>query len=229
MRITKAAVLATAIVISASPAIAMAAPKNYCADLKGVDTGQACQIQLSDPAYNVKISFPSSYPDTKSIADYISQTRDGFLNVAKSSTPRDVPYELDITSTTYESAVPPRGSQAVVLQTYQNSGGPHPEISYKSFDWDQAYRKAITFDTLWRANANPLPIVYPIVQADVQKQLGQPVPIPSSAGLDPANYQNFAITNDGVIFFFSQGTLLPEAAGAVQVLVPRAAIDSMLA
>jgi len=229
MRITKAAVLATAIVISASPAIAMAAPKNYCADLKGVDTGQACQIQLSDPAYSVKISFPSSYPDTKSIADYISQTRDGFLNVAKSSTPRDVPYELDITSTTYESAVPPRGSQAVVLQTYQNSGGPHPEISYKSFDWDQAYRKAITFDALWRTNANPLPIVYPIVQAELQKQTGQQVVIPPSAGLDPANYQNFAITNDGVIFFFSQGTLLPEAAGATQVLVPRAAIDPMLA
>ena len=229
MRITKAAVLATAIVISASPAIAMAAPKNYCADLKGVNTGQACQIQLTDPAYSVNISFPSGYPDPKSIADYISQARDGFLNVAKSSTPRDVPYELDITSTTYESAVPPRGSQAVVLQTYQNSGGPHPEISYKSFDWDQAYRKAITFDALWRTNANPLPIVYPIVQAELQKQTGQQVVIPPSAGLDPANYQNFAITNDGVIFFFSQGTLLPEAAGATQVLVPRAAIDPMLA
>ena len=138
MRITKAAVLATAIVISASPAIAMAAPKNYCADLKGVDTGQACQIQLSDPAYNVKISFPSSYPDTKSVADYISQTRDAFLNVAKSSAPHDLPYALDITSMSYGSSVPPRGSQAVVLQTYQNSGGPHQEISYKSFDWDKA-------------------------------------------------------------------------------------------
>jgi hypothetical protein len=47
--------------------------------------------------------------------------------------------------------------------------------------------------------------------------------------LDPANYQNFAITNDGVIFFFSQGTLLPEAAGATQVLVPRSVIDPLLA
>ena len=229
MRIIKAAVLATAIVVSTGPAIAMAAPKNYCADLKGVNNGQTCQIQLDNPAYNVKISFPSSYPDTKSIADYISQTRDAFLNVAKSSTPRDLPYALDITSTSYGSSIPPRGSEAVVLRTYQNSGGPHPEISYKSFDWDQAYRKAITYDTLWKADANPLPIVYPIVQADVQKQLGQPVTIPPSAGLDPANYQNFAITNDGVIFFFSQGTLLPEAAGAAQVLVPRAAIDPMLA
>jgi hypothetical protein len=43
------------------------------------------------------------------------------------------------------------------------------------------------------------------------------------------NYQDFAVTNDGVIFFFSQGELLPEAAGATQVLVPRSAIDPMLA
>ena len=229
MRIIKAALLATAIVVSAGPAIATAAPKNYCADLKGVSTGQNCQITLDDPAYNVSISFPSSYPDAKSIADYVSQTRDTFLNVAKASTPRDLPYALDITATTYGSAVPPRGSEAVVLQTYQNTGGPHPETSYKAFDWDQTYRKAITYDTLWQADANPLPIILPIVQADVQKQLGQQLVIPPSAGLDPANYQNFAITNDGVIFFFSQGTLLPEPAGAIQVLVPRAAIDPMLA
>ena len=149
--------------------------------------------------------------------------------MAKSSTPRDQPYALDITSTTYGSSIPPRGTEAVVLKTYQNSGGAHPEISYKSFNWDQAYRKAITFDTLWQPDADPLPVVDPIVQADVQKQLGEPLTIVPSAGLDPANYQNFAITNDGVIFFFSQGTLLPEAAGAVQVLVPRAAIDPMLA
>ena len=229
MRTLTAALLASAIVVSASPAMAAAAPKNYCADLKGVNTGQTCQIQLDDPAYSVSISFPSSYPDTKPIAEYISQTRDGFLNVAKSSTPRDVHYELDITSTTYESAIPPRGSQAVVLQTYENIGGAHPETFFKSFNWDQTYRKPITYDTLWQAEANPLPVIYPIVQAELHKQTGQQVVIPASAGLDPANYQNFAITNDGVIFFFSQGTLLPEAAGTTQVLVPRAAIDPMLA
>ena len=51
----------------------------------------------------------------------------------------------------------------------------------------------------------------------------------NNAGYDPQNYQEFAITNDGVMFFFSQGVLLPEAAGATQVLVPRSAIDPMLA
>jgi hypothetical protein len=52
--------------------------------------------------------------------------------------------------------------------------------------------------------------------------------IAPTAAYDPMNYQDFAVTNDGVIFF-SQGQLLPEAADATQVLVPRAAIDPTLA
>jgi hypothetical protein len=239
MRIVKVAVLVAAVVLFGSSGVAAAAPpKNYCADLKGVDTGQACQIQVSDPTYNVNISFPTDYPDQKSVTDYITQTRDGFLNVAKSSAPRDTPYELDITSTNYASAIPPRGTQAVVFKIFQNIGGAHPQTLFKAFNWDQTYRKPIIYavapddnknQPLWQPTADPLKTVFPIVQSELQKQTGQPVAIAPSAGYDPTNYQDFAITNDGVIFFFSQGQLLPEAAGATQVLVPRSAIDPMLA
>jgi Protein of unknown function (DUF3298) len=56
-----------------------------------------------------------------------------------------------------------------------------------------------------------------------------PLAIAPTALYNPQNYQEFALVNDGVIFFFSQGQLLPEAAGATQVLVPRSAIDPMIA
>jgi len=235
MRILKVAVLVTAAVVFSSSGVAAAAPKNYCADVKGINTGQACQIQLSDPAYTVNISFPTDYPDQKSLADYVTQTSDAFLNVAKASTPRDVPYELDITASEYASAIPPRGTQAAVLKVYQNVGNAHPQTSYKAFNWDQSYRKPIAYSPaddkttpLWRVD-DPLKTVFPIVQSELQKQTGQPVSIAPTAGYDAVNYQNFAVTNDGVVFFFSQGQLLPEAAGATQVLVPRSAIDPMLA
>jgi hypothetical protein len=55
------------------------------------------------------------------------------------------------------------------------------------------------------------------------------LPISSTALYNPANYQNFAVVNDGVIFFFDQGVLLPDSFGALQVLVPRSAIDPMIA
>ncbi len=262
MRIFGVAVIVAAAIFGSS-GVAAAAPKDYCADLKGGNTGRTCEIQLSDPAYSVNISIPLDYPDQKSVADYIAQTRDGFLNVAKSGAPRDTPYELDITPTEYTSAIPPRGTQALVFKVYQNVGGAHPQTMYKAFNWDQSYRKPIVYDPagddkktpLWRVD-DPLKTVAPIVQAELQKQMappapvappvqpgqpGQPVTTPppaptappvaiaSAALYNPTNYQDFAVTNDGVIFFFSQGQLLPESAGATQVLVPRSAIDPMLA
>ena len=267
MRIFNVAVLAATVAIFGSSGVAAAAPKDYCADLKGGNTGRTCEIQLADAGYNVNISIPLDYPDQKSVADYIAQTRDGFLNVAKSGAARDTPYELDITPTNYGSAVPPRGTQAVVFKVYENVGAAHPQTMYKAFNWDQTYRKAIVYTAapddknntpLWRVD-DPLKVVAPIVQAELQKQLAPPVPVapPAQPGQPPAttpteppapttqappplaiapaalynpnNYQNFAVVNDGVIFFFDQGTLLPEAAGALQVLVPRSAIDPMIA
>ncbi|MGY4709220.1 esterase [Mycolicibacterium sp. CBM1] len=225
----KVAALVAAAVLAGCPGIAAAAPKNYCVDLKGVDSGQTCQITVSDPAYQVSIAFPSDYPDLTPVAAYVGQTRDGFLNVAESSSRRDMPYELDITASSYDSAVPPRSTQSLVLQTYEDIGGAHPQTQYKAFNWDQTNRKAITYDSLWQPGTDPLKAVFPIVLAELQKQTGQDVAIDPTAGLDPANYQDFAITDDGVIFYFSQGELLPEAAGATQVLVPRSAIAPLLA
>ena len=67
MRMFNLAVPVTALVLFGSSGVAAAAPKDYCADLKGVNTGTACQIQLSDVGYNVDISFPTGYPDQKSV------------------------------------------------------------------------------------------------------------------------------------------------------------------
>jgi hypothetical protein len=270
VRIFNVAVLVAGVAIFGSTGVASAAPKDYCADLKGGNTGTTCEIQMSDPGYTVNISIPLEYPDQKSVADYISQTRDGFLNVAKSGAPRDTPYELSMTTQKYGSAIPPRGTEALVFKVYQNVGGAHPQTMWKAFNWDQTYRKAIIWTAapddklntpLWRVD-DPLKVVAPIVQAELQKQLapppppaappttpGQtptptttttststtppppppPLPIAPAALYNPNNYQNFAVVNDGVIFFFDQGALLPDSYGALQVLVPRSAIDPMIA
>jgi hypothetical protein len=208
--------------------VAAAAPPT-CAELSGVMNGpQTCQIQANDPGYTLNIGYPTDYPDQVAIVDYVKQTRDGFLNVAKMPDGRDMPYELDTTMTEYNSSAPSRGTQSVVFKTYQGVGGAHPTTYYKSFNWDQALRKPITIDTLFREGTQPFPLILPVVQSELEKQLGQPANISPSAGLDPQSYENFALTNDAIIFFFSQGVLLPEAAGAVQVSVPRGPIDSMI-
>lgn len=266
MRSFSVALSAAVATVVFSSGVAVAAPDDTCKDLKGISIGSTCEIQVSDPGYSVDISFPLDYPDLKSVAAYISQTRDAFLNVAKSGAPRDAPYELTITPTEYLSQVPPRGTQGVVFTVYQDAGADGPRTTFKSFNWDQAYRKAIIYTAapddrqntpLWRVD-DPLTTVAPLVAADLQQQLAPPppvaepeetdtaepstttttptttttaapLPIAQAALYDPANYQNFAVVNDGVIFFFDQGVLLPESAGALQALAPRAEISPMLA
>lgn len=215
-------------VAASAPPAPPATPK--CADLGGVvDADHLCQIQATDPGYSMNISYPVDYPDAQPVFDYVKQTRDGFLNVAKTPDFRMMPYELDTTETEFTSGVPPKGTQSVVFKSYQGVGGAHPSTFYKSFNWDSGLRKPITIDTLFRQGTAPFPIILPLVQAEVDKQLGQPVTISPGDGLDPTKYQNFAITNDSLIFFFSQGDVLPEAAGALQIAIPRGPVDAMIA
>ncbi len=255
MRSFSVAVVATVAATFGGVAVAAAAPKDYCAELHGGNTGRTCEIQVSDPGYAVDISMPLNYPDQKAVAEYIAATRDAFLNSAKSGAPHSTPYELRIKPTEYSSSIPPRGTQTVVFTVNQNLGGAQPQTTYKAFNWDQTYRKAITYSAapddkehapLWQVD-DPLKTVAPIVQTELQQQLappptepGQsttatsttaptPLPFAQAALYDPANYQNFAVANDGVIFFFDQGVLLPASAGGLHVLVPRSAIDPMIA
>lgn len=265
MRSFCVAVLVGVATVLGSSGVATAAPKDYCADLKGVSTGTTCQIQVTDPAYSVDISFPVDYPDPQPMVDFIAQTRDSFLNAAKSGAPRDMPSTLSIVPTEYTSAVPPRGTRAAVLTVTQNVGATTPQTTYKSFNWDQSYRKAIIWSAapddkantpLWRVD-DPLTTLAPIVQAGLQQQLAPPPPVapptpPAEAGqpvaatptttppppplpfatpalYNPANYQSFAVVNDGITFFFDQGVLLPASYGPLQVLAPRSQIDPMIA
>lgn len=255
MRSFSVSVVVTVAAMVGCPGVAVAAPKDYCAELQGGNAGRTCEIQLSDPGYKVDISIPLNYPDQKSVAEYVAQTRDAFLNSAKSGAPRSTPYELSIKPTEYTSSIPPRGTQAVVFTVNKSLGGAQPQTTYKAFNWDQTYRKAITYAAapddkehtpLWQVD-DPLKTVAPIVQADLQQQLAPPpaqpeqsttttsttapppLPFAQAALYDPTNYQNFAVVNDGVIFFFDQGVVLPASAGALHVLVPRSAIDPMIA
>jgi len=224
-----AVIAAVSAVGSPTAPTADAAPST-CASLSGVvDASQHCQIRRTDPGYSLDISFPVDYPDQQAILDYVTQTRDGFVNVAKTPTPQVNPYELDTTATKFSASTPQRSSQSIVFKTFQDVGGAHPQTFYKSFTWDQHARKPVTIENLFSPGTQPFAVIAPIVQGELSKQSGLPVIIPPGVGLDPNTYRNFAITDDALIFFFDQGVVLPESAGALQVSVPRAPIESMLA
>ncbi len=200
-----------------------------CAELGGaIEAGQLCHVHTADPAYKLDLRFPVDYPDQQALTDYLVQNRDGFITVARSPVPNDRRYEMDATSEQQRSGQPPNGTRSVVLKIFQDLGGPQASTWYKAFNYDLGQHRAITLDTLFAANSKPLEAIYPIVQRELERQTGVPaILISAGAGLDPSHYQNFAITDGDVIFYFAPGELLPLSAGATSVRVPRTAIPPL--
>ena len=174
-----ALVLAGAIA-AATPAAG--APQS-CAELGGVvQAGGACRVQANEPAYLMNITFPLDYPDEQAILDYISQTRDGFVNVASSPDPRNHPFELDVDSESLASA----RTRSVVLTLFQDAGGAHPTSWFKSFTFDTVRGTPVTFDTLFAPDADPLQAVFPIVQRELESKTGLAGSISPGDGMDPS-------------------------------------------
>lgn len=223
-------VAATAVMLSGAglvgPAVATAAP--LCAEFGGgVVADQMCEVHISDPQYVLDMTFPVDYPDEMALTDYLAQTRDGFVNVAEMPGNWNRPYALDVKSTRFSTGRPSTGTRSVALEVYQNVGGAHPSTWYKTFNYNDATKAPITFSTLFPGGADAVEAIYPIVMRTLSQQVGQPSIVPVVDGLDPTHYQNFVLTDDAVIFYFGQGELLPEAAGALQASVPRSALPPL--
>jgi hypothetical protein len=230
MRIFNAAAALAAGVLLLSPDAAVAWAQNPCADLGGTLDGTKCTLHATNPTYTMDAEFPVDYADQQVLTDYITQTRDGFVNVSQMPGSTSQPYQLDIDSEQNHSGQPPHGTQSVALKIFQDVGGAHPLTWYKAFNYNLDARKPITFDTLFNAGTKPLDAIYPIVKRELERQTGLNGPmVLAGDGLDPSHYQNFAITDTELIFYFAQGEMLPQSAGANTARVPKDAVASMLA
>jgi hypothetical protein len=230
MRFVKLAAALAACAVMGALGTPVAVAQSACADLGGeVNAEGTCRVHVQNRTYTLTMTFPDDYPDQQALVAYLTQARDGFVNVAENPDARNLPYELDARGTGYRSGPPNGGTRSVVFTMWENVGGVRPQSYYQAFNWNVAKRAPITFDTLFKPGAQPMPVLYREVNRYLEHQLGTMNPVSEAAGLDPANYQHFALTDDELIFFFSPGQLLPPSAGPVQASVPRSAVASMLA
>lgn len=220
-RLILATLLATGALVGLPGGPVVADPS--CAGLGGTVEAAVCHVHDSTASYLLDMAFPVDYPDQQALTDYLTQNRDGFMNVVKSSGPRDMPYQMAVTSEEQRS----QSTRSVVLKVFEDLGGPRPSNSYKSFNYDLDRGRPITFDTLFAPGSKPLDAIYPLVQRDVGRQNGLGAAILPGIGLDPSRYQNFAITDTDVIFYFAPGELLPPPTGAIESRVPRNAIPPL--
>jgi hypothetical protein len=201
--------------------------QSACADLDGtVDPNAICHAHSATSTYTIDISFPLDYPQMSPVSAFLKQNRDAFIDWVADIGPRggrNRPYMYAVTAKTYRSGSPDSGTQSLVLKIDNDTGlahEGHPNTIFRAFTFDLAKRAPITFDTLFKPGAKPLDVLNPIVQRQLHAQ---------SADLDEESYQNFAITDDAVIFFFGQDQVVHDNAGPHKVTVPRSQLASLLA
>jgi hypothetical protein len=114
----------------------------------------------------------------------------------------------------------------MVFEEYVESGGAHPETYYESLNYDLGRGGPITFDTLFKPGTNALEVLDPIVQRELASRVGGEA---DDNPVGATTYQNFAITDDAVIFFSGQGMWIVEAAGPQEVPMPRSDLAAVLA
>jgi hypothetical protein len=210
------------------PAIAASA-QSACADLGGTDDArQICHAHTAGPGYVVTFTFPVDYPDQQALTTYLTQRREDFIGFAAETPPRNHPYELDARANAYRSGTSTSGTKSLVFEQYSDSGGAHPVTSYEAFNYDLGKGAAITFDTLFKPDTQPVEVLDPIVRREWENLSDDYGPVGDNT-LGAKVYQNFALTDDAVIFFIGQGMWLPEVAGPQQVSVPRTELASVLA
>lgn len=212
---------------SAAPTAA-AAESSACTELEGtVGAANLCTVHTETPDYTIDMSFPVDYPDQDAVAEVLTDQRDEFIDLVEDQPARDVPKALDIKSQTYRSGTPTAGTESLVFEEYINFGGAHPVTNYDALNFDLGKKAPITFDALFKPDADPVAMLDRLVAADLEKQLPS-VTVgdnPIGAGM----YKNFALTDDAVLFFLSQGQWTISAAGPRTVSIPRAELGSILA
>jgi hypothetical protein len=222
-----AASTSAAATTSAAPTTTDAA-SSACTRLEGT-VGEAgrCTVHTETPNYTIDMSFPVDYPDQGAVGQVLTTQRDEFIALVEEPPVRDVPKALDITSQTYRSGTPSSGTESLVFEEYVNFGGAHPVTNYDALNFDLGKKAPITFDTLFNPGADPVAVLDPLVAAELTKQLPG-----ATVGDNPVGaqmYKNFALTDDAVLFFISQGQWTISAAGAQTVSIPRTELASILA
>jgi hypothetical protein len=170
-----------------------------------VSPDQTCYIRHAGVGYSAYLSFPVGYPDQQALADYLIPVHEDFVEFARSQPEHDWPYTLTATSTQYQSG---------------GGSGTRSDLDAQA---------PITLDTLFRPGIKPLDVVYPAVRRELEKRWHSDE-LASMLGLvDDATFDDFALTDDAVIFFIGQGQLLGHPEGPVAVSVPRTELASSLA
>jgi hypothetical protein len=221
---------------------AVAGARSGCLDLGGnIQSGNRCRVYASTSNYLIDMRYATDYVDQQAVTGFLAQERDRVVNMAQAPGAKFLPYALFLTSDYYGSGQnlsttraglgygrPPHGTQTIALKAFYDAEGFFHGAKYKCFNYDLNQNRPVTLDTLFAPGTKPIDAIYTAVATDLARQQSpRHFKLEPGIGHDPAHYQNFAITDDSVIFFFGAGEFFPAESGDTTVPVPRSKLPPL--
>lgn len=158
------------------------------ADLGG--TENACHVETNPATCGLDIAHPLDYPDKQAVTDYVKGDRDDFSNFVKMLSPSDFPYGHTLHPHTYWSGTRESGTASVVFEVYGDSDA-HPVAGFDALNYDNGTHTPITFGTLFKPGSDPVAVLDPIVQREMDKKWDHdciPTPRPKSMARNGSRY-----------------------------------------
>ena len=211
---------------------AVAGARSGCLDLGGnIQSGNRCRVYASTSNYLIDMRYATDYVDQQAVTGFLAAERDRVVNMAQAPSAKLLPYALFLTSDSYGSGQnlsttraglgygqPPHGTQTIALKAF--------------YDVEGFFRESLKFGAdnkiLEAMEQLPLYAISTAVATDLARQQSpRHFKLEAGIGHDAAHYQNFAITDDSVIFFFDAGEFFPSESGDTTVPVPRSKLPPL--
>ena len=184
---------------------------------------------------DVDITYPNWVNDydfaRETVLNFLTQARDPFWEAATADLSTMFnPWMLQITPEDFTYSP---GVRSILFTIVDYMGGAHPNTYYTTFVFDLSLERQLTLDDLFTDTTAALAIVSPIVQQHVLDQLGSDYTdtqwLETGTGTNPANYQNFVFSEEGLLCVFPPYQLAAYAAGSFRVTIPYETLAGVLA
>jgi hypothetical protein len=196
------------------------------------ETTQECRVTAA-------VEIDIDYPMFVTQYGFAEQAVDEFLQIARA-------FVLEPLSGPYLWYSPGPFSLLVGYETFQFSpditslkfdiytytGGAHGMSSFQTYVFDLAGERILALDDLFLPGSDPLAAIAPLVQQDLQTQLGDMTDadwIMEGTAPDPVNYQFFVILPDSLVFYFPPYQVASYSAGPQMVSIPLSTLSGILA
>lgn len=183
------------------------------------------KIEEKSDTYDIKVYYPetkfSKVNDeiNKRTAKYINEFNEQ-VNLLSNNNP-SIKFNLEVTFDTYGY----NEYVSYVFHVTSNIGGAHPNTHIFTINYNEKEDTIITMDDLLKKNSN----IIHIISEYTYKQLSQNKKIiefkdesmlKNGTSEKKENFENFALSNDGLIIFFERYSIAPYYLGEFKVVIP---------